>query len=130
MRARLGRSGVPKGFQVTTRSGANYLSNTNTSIYVSLTHDGWHDHSEVGPDVAPKLGRGRVDQFVDEVLGVCERGLVLGQHASVDVHNDNLVFPQQFLEVERKQSLRHCHLPLMWGREDCSLNGTENEVDN
>ena len=52
----------------------------------------------MGPDVAAELGRGRVDQLVDEVLGVGERGLVLGQHASVDVHNHNFVFPQQFLK--------------------------------
>ena len=74
----------------------------NLCTYMSLTHYGWHDHCEVRPDVAPELGRSRVDQFVDEVLGVCERGLILGQHAGVDVHNDNLVFSQQFLEVERK----------------------------
>ena len=87
----------------TSRVKANHLFST---------HNSGHDHGEVGPDVAAELGRGRVDQLVDEVLGVCERWLVLRQHTSVDVHDHNLVFPQQFLKVERK----HYHHYVMCGR--------------
>ena len=69
---------------------------------VCVTHNGGHDHGEVSPDVAAELGGGRVYQFVDVVLGVSKRGLILGEHTRVDVHNHDLVLTQQFLE--RRQS--------------------------
>ena len=59
--------------------------------YIWVTHNGGHDDCEVRPDVAAELSGGRVNQLMDVVLGVGQRGLVLGQHARVDVHDHDLV---------------------------------------
>ena len=82
------------------------------------------------PDVAAELGGGRVNQLVDVVLGVGQRGLILGEHTRVDVHDHDLVLTQQFLE--RKQSslvLRNTIEEVEMG-EECGHNGKQNEVDN